>query len=394
MLRYKYIKYNSIAIGIMLSSGILSSFLSVFPKGVLLAIFIPFLYLIRKSLITGIARSSYNCFSVLVLFFLAFWTYSLVIGGFQYVVISNLIPFIVLGVPFIIAAYYEFDSLIVLKVIVFTSIIGLPTQLKNVNMAEVTYNTDGELLMVISYCVLKMTVSSLLLLFLDKTLLIKCISFFVLLFSFVFLITFGARGAQLSLIASFLLLFIYNNNKQFRFFSYKNMLIILICLLVFYYFVEIILYVKVVLTNYDINSVSIDRLFYALENDKDLSSGRFDVYFLAIKDFFDNPLFGNGVGSFNSYSGAYPHNFVLQLLQEGGVLFGLPIIVVIIHAFFMLNSKICKENRFLLIFLICSGLIHLLLSSFYWSSSYFWFLFGLALKDINRKVKLQCVNIS
>ena len=131
-----------------------------------------------------------------------------------------------------------------------------------------------------------------------------------------------------------------------------------------------------------ISSYSLMRMVNSLNNGSSLSSGRDDIYAVAISGIKDNLILGSGVGSFDNYSGAYPHNIFLQVLYEGGLLFGIPLIAVIIISICTLNQKVTMDRRLLHIYLISAGLVQLLFSANFWSSILFWYWIGLSLKRI------------
>lgn len=65
--------------------------------------------------------------------------------------------------------------------------------------------------------------------------------------------------------------------------------------------------------------------------DRGLGGGRLDIWQLAWEHVFDKPLFGVGVNGFRFIPGAdyHPHNFVLQLWLEGGIVSLLAAMVVL-----------------------------------------------------------------
>ena len=133
---------------------------------------------------------------------------------------------------------------------------------------------------------------------------------------------------------------------------------------------------------YNIQSIALERIAFSLENNSDLSSGRGEIYEIAFAGFSNSPIFGNGIGSFDNYSGKYPHNLFLQQLYEGGFLWGVPMIFIVIFSFVKLNSNMDKQFRYFLIYLITTSIVHLLVSSYFWSSSIYWFLMGLVFHDL------------
>lgn len=61
---------------------------------------------------------------------------------------------------------------------------------------------------------------------------------------------------------------------------------------------------------------------------------RGDLYTLAVKEFLKSPWTGMGLGGYAVKYDEHPHNMILELFCEGGLLFGLPVLILIILAVF------------------------------------------------------------
>src|SRR5699024_8937004 len=85
-------------------------------------------------------------------------------------------------------------------------------------------------------------------------------------------------------------------------------------------------------------------------------------------------------GSFAKINnGSYPHNILLHLLIEGGVLLVIPFILIIISTLktFLkpwFNNQYFDELRLLIIFLFVISLPRLMLSTYLWKIQSFWLL--------------------
>lgn len=83
----------------------------------------------------------------------------------------------------------------------------------------------------------------------------------------------------------------------------------------------------------------------------DVSSGRVDLYALAINAFYDHPIFGIGIGNFIPYTHAYTsvHNTYLQVLCEQGIIgflfFIIPIFYCLQKTIVALRKSINKSNQ-------------------------------------------------
>lgn len=213
----KIIKKNSIAIGIMLSSVILSEYVSFLPKGIIFLIFIPFFYLIFINKHNLSVKHNSNVIVFLIIMVL-FCVWSIFLSGFKNVTIKYVTEFLCLGIPFLLVSKYHIDAILVFRTIVVLGTISIPSQLNRVNIELVNYIDDGEVLMQISYNLLKASIASILLLAFDRSRIFKLISLLNIWFSFLFLFMVGSRGAALSFLLSIVLVFLYYRNRIINFF--------------------------------------------------------------------------------------------------------------------------------------------------------------------------------
>lgn len=377
----KKVNINSVFIGIMLSCNILSPVFDFIPHGIAFVVFVPFLFLVKENFSVNISINKLGIIFVFV-YFLIYFLFSLIKGNFNEYTIRYITEFIVLGIPLFIVSQLDFDPKIVLRIIAFLSVLVLPVHLININLEFVSYLTDSELMMTISYNLVKMIVSGVLLLFLERNIFVLLILLVLVLLPSYFLINVGARGAILSLVISVILSFIYINNKPIKVFSFKVFSILAILVLLLFNFSDIIFWLYDLFNEYDIRSIALERVVDMIDNDLDLTTGRDTLLDVAILGFMDSPIIGNGIGSFDNYSGFYPHNLFLQQIYEGGVVFGFPILIITLLSFYFLNSNVDRIMRFFLIYLITTSVVHLFFSSYFWSSSIYWFLIGLTIRCI------------
>lgn len=125
----------------------------------------------------------------------------------------------------------------------------------------------------------------------------------------------------------------------------------------------------------------------------DISNGRFDIWENAINCFLNTPILGAGIDGIAIWSNgtiAYPHNFILQLLVDGGILFGIfPIAISLIGLYNLVMRKV-KNNEIMIfsIFLTSASIPIALLSGDIWKSSTLWLtIFFYAKYIVTRKVK-------
>ena len=119
--------------------------------------------------------------------------------------------------------------------------------------------------------------------------------------------------------------------------------------------------------------------------EEDVSNGRTSLYQMALNGFFQSPLWGNGIASFNNYS-IYPHNLFLQMLYETGVLMFIPVSYLIYKAFMIMILK--RESSIdyrLITFLFIISIIQLSFSSHFWMRQQFWMLIWIMLSMVPLK---------
>ena len=375
----------------MLSSVILSEYVSFLPKGIIFLIFIPFFYLIFINKHNLSVKHNSNVIVFLIVMVM-FCVWSIFLSGFKSVTIKYVTEFLCLGIPFLLVSKYHIDAILVFRTIVVLGAISIPSQLNRVNIELVNYIDDGEILMQISYNLLKASIASILLLAFDRSRIFKLISLLNIWFSFLFLFMVGSRGAALSFLLSIVLVFLYYRNRIINFFSLKMILLYSVSFLFLFNIVPVLEYIMFFMHSNDIKSIGLHRIIDSMVNDVELSTGRGLILEKALQGFFDSPLFGNGIGSFDNYSGKYTHNIVTQALYEGGLVFGAPIVVLVVYSVIVLNSKMDEESRWIYIYLISSCLIQLMLSSYFWCSSLLWFMFGILLRNMKYKIRLFSCN--
>lgn len=127
---------------------------------------------------------------------------------------------------------------------------------------------------------------------------------------------------------------------------------------------------------FDLLSTNFERIYALIEGghlDTSASSGRDQIWAEAFDLFMDNPLLGYGLFSYMQYI-MYPHNFVLEILLQGGLIMMTIFVVFFVRAFgkFRKILKEDKRNILLLPFIIYS-LTQLLFSGSYTFEPFFWF---------------------
>lgn len=106
----------------------------------------------------------------------------------------------------------------------------------------------------------------------------------------------------------------------------------------------------------------------------DITSGREHLYNNAISIFYENPFIGKGIGYYESLNGGlYTHNLVLDLLVGIGIIGTIFIIFIIVSGILsLLNRKLKRESKQVIIFLFSLSIPRLMVSSTIWYNHIFW----------------------
>ena len=201
---------------------------------------------------------------------------------------------------------------------------------------------------------------------------------------FIFLFLFGSRGPSLCALSAiiFMLCIKINQNQRGIYAKWKMLIPMVICVLGIVVFFEDILYmVQNFLHNIGVESGMIDIMIKYYEMG-DLSDGRGDIQERAIRAISASPIYGYGLSSSEKYThDAYPHNFILQLLLDGGIIL---LILVTLPMIFML-VKYFKNGTYLgltlVIVLFFSSVPGALFSLDLWTNARFWVFMGVLMSS-------------
>lgn len=173
----------------------------------------------------------------------------------------------------------------------------------------------------------------------------------------------GSRGSLVSIMLIFLIAsfkYLFNRKRIFMF-------------VIIAFLVSGLL--KVISTNQNFEFATA-RILSALNTSQDQSSQeRYGLYDIAIQAFKDSPIIGNGVGSFSHEVGKYyyPHNIVLELLNDFGLI-GIIVAIILFAIIFKQCKSLLKADikYHFLVFLFINCFVQLIFSGSYLVSSQFW----------------------
>ena len=117
----------------------------------------------------------------------------------------------------------------------------------------------------------------------------------------------------------------------------------------------------------------------------DLSNGREWLRNIALNGFVEAPVFGHGFDSFDYYTReAYPHNFILQTLYDGGVFALVSLIVIFVFGLFRMFKTKSVDKIAWFVFLIPIGFVYPMVSQDMYNVYYFWMLIAFFLLSERR----------
>lgn len=217
--------------------------------------------------------------------------------------------------------------------------------------------------------------------------LFSCIIYILWIYEFI------SRGPVLAIIIYIMLLLFLNSKKSIRSIVFFMSALILIFLVV--YFHEIINFFNEVLLRYDVNVRFLQKTLYLLDKGN-LDNGRLYIYEKSWNSFKMHPIFGNGIAALDRLHGLeYDHLFILQLLNEIGIIFTFVHIVIILKGLLIMYNLWFndKNTTRMLLLLFCSSIIRLSLSSVLWLDQGYWmFLYiSFAYNKKNNKQALEHV---
>lgn len=135
-------------------------------------------------------------------------------------------------------------------------------------------------------------------------------------------------------------------------------------------------------------NLEIDSLkkLYRLILEENIMNNRNELYAYAWKGFLSSPIWGNGIGGFSVNHGGWTHNFILQLLYEGGLLLSLLVLVPLTkNSLFILKQNcITRYEYSLFILLFSTSIPRLLFSTELWNTQAFWMLFAFCMLTKNK----------
>lgn len=201
------------------------------------------------------------------------------------------------------------------------------------------------------------------------------------LFYLVQMAMFGSRGPILCAVLLIMSFFVIQIGDNKRILIRKRRVLIIIIGLIFLIssFATILQSLQTFFSTFDISLNVVDK-FLRLDDAGDVTNGRESLSTMAWKGIMESPLWGNGISQFNNNTGeGYPHNFILQMLYDGGIILTLAIMAPISRSLIR-KLKTVSENEFVcLMLLFFASVPGALFSGDFWNAGTLWMFFGFVL---------------
>jgi len=201
-------------------------------------------------------------------------------------------------------------------------------------------------------------------------------------FYFFLMSFFGSRAPTASVVLCIFFLYIFTcdgqragihiNKKRLR-------RVVLILTVVVLSFMMIVKGLNAILSSYGLDSGSLEKLM-RLSSEGDMSNGRGGLNQISWARILESPVFGYGLSS-SPYviNECYPHNFILQLLLDGGLILTSIVMIPFFH-YLKRFAKYCSKSDYVIISLLFfSSVIGALFSMDLWMNVRFWLFMGFLL---------------
>lgn len=404
---------NSLMIAVILTSGLISRMFA--ALGIINEGLVPILFVLSLLISYITAFVTKNKFKIeingvsIIYFILFIFVLTFLYRGVDSYVSKYFVDFLFFGISTYLLSTMSFSPS---KVMYFTMVIGnivLISPMAFLNYISLDFSYDS-VRMGATYAMLPSIVAAIIYLFFIKKKgkrIINFVSYFSNGYLLFLLITEGTRGAVLAISLLFCVITYITISKRMK----KNigflypMFLVIINISVILFIINIqklFFWLYSFLQSKEIEIATITKTVNMIESQGMLGvlNARDRVYERGIQLFEVSPIWGHGIGSYaDIYWGTYPHNFLLQLLVEGGLLFALPFLMIFIYILWLIikpwsNEEIHNETRLFLLFLFIICIPKLMLSSYLWQEQSFWLLIFVLLSISTKLKRESCLNVN
>lgn len=392
------VRRNSLLAALMITYNILCVVLQQSMKldisyGNMLAVVIIMLIFVFNMINNKIILSPKISFLCLYIVFFMLFSWVFVIKTNEYI-----ISFIFFGLIGCYVGLQKINTELVLRYLIYISF--LPLFFFN-SLMEIHYIeglTSGRMDMGISYALLPMILAALLhfLYYRETSNIIIKIGYLVNVILMIVLLMTGTRGGLLSLLIFFILVFAnqygkkQKNSKQIHHKRRPWIIWLSVCLgvITIIFYDQIMLAASHYFSGLGLHFNIFNKTESLINNTGDGTNGRIILWKATAEGIFKSPIWGHGWGSFVVLTGlSYPHNIILELMYQGGLLLAIPILLPVFRGLYKCASGQIKniDDHAYMILLISSCLPRLLVSASLWNNQIFWMMLAFMMARISAK---------
>lgn len=194
------------------------------------------------------------------------------------------------------------------------------------------------------------------------------------------LLLFGNRGPLLSIILFLMFAwatFYSEEAPHLRIIKVRFYIVSILIFLLFLFFVPLLNLLFDYLSSRGVEIYSIDKFLLLMDDGRGIGNGRDNITELTLKAIPESILWGHGVASAPRVIGyVYPHNFVLQLLLDGGLILSSIVLVPFVKGF-VSWVKYCNNIEYLVILILLASIIPgAMVAGELWQNFNLWFIIG------------------
>lgn len=194
---------------------------------------------------------------------------------------------------------------------------------------------------------------------------------------FLKIIQFGSRGVVLSLLSCVLFFFCFKYDEKKEKVCLKSYKAIILAI-IFAFFVmnlwSVFEYISNLVESAGFHINAINKFFRLMDSSSnDITNGRLAIYMKTINGIWQSLLWGHGYSTTQHNLGiVYPHNFLLQLLYDGGIVLTTPIIVLSIKGAYSWYKSCTKNEYAIVVALFFMSIPGALFSGNLWENNRLW----------------------
>lgn len=196
------------------------------------------------------------------------------------------------------------------------------------------------------------------------------------------ILLYGSRGPIFCVILMILFMWVVRKNKSevgIRLPQSRLMTSIVSIVVVVIFFFPFLGVIRHQTSSNNVEFHAIEKI-YRLSSEGDITNGRDAISSIALRLFLDSPIYGHGLDRFEANTGIiYPHNFILQILYDGGIILFFMLFVPVIIGAKKILEKCTKDEYAVFVVLLFGSVPGAMFSGDMWMLPMLWLFFGYSL---------------